>query len=246
MSLEIRNLTAGYGHTEVLHGVNVTVGTGQITAMIGPNGAGKTTLLKTIMGLVKARGGGILFKTDGRTEDLIKSGPHTRVRSGICLVPESGRVFQKMTVMENLRFAAYTINDKKLIAENMARVFELFPVLDERRNQMAGTLSGGEQAMLAIGKALMLEPKLILLDEPSLGLAPKIVSETYSKLREINGLGVTLFIVEQNVDKALSVATHLYMLGQGRIVFSGSPKEVRKEELFSRYYVGYGEVTSRT
>jgi len=111
---------------------------------------------------------------------------------------------------------------------------------------MAGTLSGGEQAMLAIGKALMLEPKLILLDEPSLGLAPKIVSETYSKLREINGLGVTLFIVEQNVDKALSVATHLYMLSQGRIVFSGTPKEVRKEELFSRYYVGYGEVTSRT
>ncbi len=246
MSLEIRNLTAGYGHTEVLHSLNVNVEAGQITAMIGPNGAGKTTLLKTIMGLVKSKGGSILFKTDGRTEDLLRSGAHNRVRSGICMVPESGRVFQKMTVLENLRFAAYTISDKKLIAENMEKVFGLFPVLGERRNQMAGTLSGGEQAMLAIGKTLMLDPKLILLDEPSLGLAPKIVSETYSKLKEINGLGVTLFIVEQNVDKALSVAKNLYVLSQGRVVFSGSPREVRKEELFTRYYVGYGELTPRT
>ncbi len=246
MSLEIRNLTAGYGHTEVLHSVNVNVEAGQITAMIGPNGAGKTTLLKTIMGLVKSKGGSILFKTDGRTEDLLRSGAHNRVRSGICMVPESGRVFQKMTVLENLLFAAYTINDKKLIAENMEKVFGLFPVLGERRNQMAGTLSGGEQAMLAIGKTLMLDPKLILLDEPSLGLAPKIVSETYSKLKEINGLGVTLFIVEQNVDKALSVAKHLYVLSQGRIAFSGSPREVRREELFTGYYVGYGELTPRT
>mgnify|MGYP000442614713 CR=1 FL=1 len=238
MSLEIRNLTAGYGPTEVLHSVNVNVEGGQITAMIGPNGAGKTTLLKTIMGLIKARSGNILFKTDGITEDLLRSGTYTRVRSGICMVPESGRVFQKMTVMENLLFAAYTIKDKKLIAENMERVFELFPVLGERRNQMAGTLSGGEQAMLAIGKTLMVDPKLILLDEPSLGLAPKIVSETYSKLKEINRQGVTLFIVEQNVDKALSVATHLYVLSQGRITFSGSPREVRREELFTRYYVG--------
>ncbi len=243
MSLEIHNLIAGYGHTEVLHNVSVTVGAGQITAMIGPNGAGKTTLLKTIMGLVKIRGGSILFKTDGRIEDLTKSGPHTRVRSGICMVPESGRVFQKMTVMENLRFAAYTIKDRQVIAENMAKVFELFPFLSERRNQMAGTLSGGEQAMLAIGKALMLAPKLILLDEPSLGLAPRIVSEAYSKLMEISRQGVTLFIVEQNVDKALSVATHLYVLSQGRIVLSDSPKNVKKEELFSRYYVGYGGIT---
>jgi branched-chain amino acid transport system ATP-binding protein len=148
--------------------------------------------------------------------------------------------------MENLRFAAYIIKDKKLVAENMARVFELFPVLGERRNQIAGTLSGGEQAMLAIGKALMLDPKLILLDEPSLGLAPKIVSETYSKLKEISGQGSTLFIVEQNVDKALSIATHLYVLSQGRIVFSGNPKEVKKEELFLKYYVGFGEATSST
>jgi branched-chain amino acid transport system ATP-binding protein len=246
MSLELRNITAGYGHTEVLHGVDVTVEAGKITVMIGPNGAGKTTLLKTVMGLVKARGGSVLFKTNGRVEDLIKYGAHTRARLGICMVPESGRVFQKMTVMENLRFAAYIIKDKKLVAENMARVFELFPVLGERRNQIAGTLSGGEQAMLAIGKALMLDPKLILLDEPSLGLAPKIVSETYSKLKEISGQGSTLFIVEQNVDKALSIATHLYVLSQGRIVFSGNPKEVKKEELFLKYYVGFGEATSST
>jgi branched-chain amino acid transport system ATP-binding protein len=246
MSLELRNITAGYGHTEVLHGVDVTVEAGKITVMIGPNGAGKTTLLKTVMGLVKARGGSVLFKTNGRVEDLTKYGAHTRVRLGICMVPESGRVFQKMTVMENLRFAAYIIKDKKLVAENMARVFELFPVLGERRNQIAGTLSGGEQAMLAIGKALMLDPKLILLDEPSLGLAPKIVSETYSKLKEISGQGSTLFIVEQNVDKALSIATHLYVLSQGRIVFSGNPKEVKKEELFLKYYVGFGEATSST
>ncbi|MEM3031983.1 MAG: ABC transporter ATP-binding protein [Nitrososphaerota archaeon] len=246
MSLEIRNLTAGYGHTEVLHGVDVTVDAGEITAMIGPNGAGKTTLLKTIMGLVKARSGTVLYKVDGRIEDLNLSGPHTRVRSGICMVPESGRVFQKMTVLENLRFAAYTIKDRGTIAENMNRVFQLFPILNERRNQLAGTLSGGEQAMLAIGKALMLSPRLILLDEPSLGLAPKVVSDAYSKLREINALGVTLFIVEQNVDKALSVATHLYMLSQGKIVYSGSPRDVKKEELFSRYYAGYGEVTQKT
>ncbi|MEM1949722.1 MAG: ABC transporter ATP-binding protein [Candidatus Caldarchaeum sp.] len=245
MSLEIRNLTAGYGHTEVLHGVDVTVEAGRITAMIGPNGAGKTTLLKTIMGLVKCRSGSIMYKVDSRTEDLKLSGPHTRVKLGICMVPETGRVFQKMTVLENLKFAAYTIKDRTTIAKNMEMVFQIFPILDKRRNQLAGTMSGGEQAMLAIGKALMLNPKLILLDEPSLGLAPKVVADAYSKLREINELGVTLFIVEQNVDKALSVATHLYVLSQGRIVFSGNPRDIKKETLFAQYYAGYGEVAQK-
>ncbi|GBC69860.1 High-affinity branched-chain amino acid transport ATP-binding protein LivF [archaeon HR01] len=246
MSLEIRGLSSGYGNTEVLHGVDISVNEGSITAMIGPNGAGKTTLLKTIMGLVKPRSGSIIYRHDGRTEDLVRIGAHARVRYGICLVPESGRVFQKMTVLENLKFAAYTVRDKNLVNENMVRVFQLFPILGERRNQLAGTLSGGEQAMLAIGKALMLKPKLILLDEPSLGLAPKVVSNVYTKLREINALGVTLFIVEQNVDKALGVANHLYMLAQGKIVFSGKPMDVKREELLAKYYAGYGQVAQKT
>lgn len=242
MSLEIRNLSAGYGRTEVLHGLDVFVEQGKITAMVGPNGAGKTTLLKTIMGLIKPRSGNILYKFNDKIVDLTQQGAHTRVQYGICMVPESGRVFQKMTVLENLKFAAYTIKDNNQVTENMQKVFELFPRLRERKNQMAGTLSGGEQAMLAIGKALMLNPKIILLDEPSLGLAPKIVADVYTKLEEINSFGTTLFLVEQNVDKALSVASHLYVLTQGKTVFSGSPMHIRKEELFTKYYTGYEEV----
>ncbi|MCS6784919.1 MAG: ABC transporter ATP-binding protein [Candidatus Caldarchaeum sp.] len=241
MSLEIRGLKAGYGTTEVLHGVDVHVEEGEITTMIGPNGAGKTTLLKTIMGLIKPRSGSLIFKSNGKSYDLNQLRPHMRVHHGICMVPESGRVFQKMTVLENLKFAAYTVKEKKSIDTNLEKVFTLFPRLKERRNQMAGTLSGGEQAMLAIGKALMLNPKLILLDEPSLGLAPMIVKEAYNKLLEINSLGVTLFIVEQNVDKALSVATSFYVLNQGRIIYSGNPKQINREDLFAKYYIGQVE-----
>jgi branched-chain amino acid transport system ATP-binding protein len=232
--LEVADLVTAYGKIEALKGVSLTVARGSITCLLGPNGAGKTTLMLTTAGILRPRRGAIRF--DG--VEIAGRAPHDIVARGIALVPENRLVFPTMTVTENLAAGAYQRADRAGIAADIERLFERFPRLKERAEQQAGTLSGGEQQMLAVARALMSRPKLLLMDEPSLGLAPLVVEEIFRIVAELNRDGTTIFLVEQNAHMALGVAHHFYLMEQGRVTFSGSPGEVAEDEVIRRAYLG--------
>jgi branched-chain amino acid transport system ATP-binding protein len=232
MLLDIADLHVFYGKVEALKGVTLSVDRGEIVALIGANGAGKTTTLKTISGLRPARRGHISF--DG--QDITHLSGHKRVNLGLCQAPEGRGIFPGMTVTENLAMGAY--ERRGSLGEDYDRVFSLFPRLAERRTQLGGTLSGGEQQMLAIGRALMARPQVLLLDEPSMGLAPKLVSQIFQILREINGQGTTILVVEQNAVQALSLAHRAYVLELGRIVRSAPGQELLHDPAVRTAYLG--------
>jgi len=232
--LEVESVNAFYGRIQALRGISIQVDKGEVVALIGSNGAGKTTTLRTISGLMHPQSGTVRF--DGH--DITRTGPSRIVEMGICQSPEGRRLFPRMTVVDNLFMGAYTRNDKPGIATDMDRVFTLFPRLKERRTQIAGTLSGGEQQMLAMGRALMASPKLLMLDEPSLGLAPILIETIFSIVREINAQGVPVLLVEQNASKALEVAHRAYVLETGSIVMTGTGKEVAASEDVQKAYLG--------
>ncbi|MGB8242318.1 MAG: ABC transporter ATP-binding protein, partial [Pseudolabrys sp.] len=226
-------LRSGYGKIEVLHDVTLDVAQGQIVTLIGANGAGKTTLLKTISGLLRPSAGSITF--EGKS--IVRRPPHKIVELGISHVPEGRAILKRMTVIDNLRMGAYVRTDSE-IAEDIEAALVRFPLLSERRLQIAGTLSGGEQQMLAIGRALVARPRLLLFDEPSLGLAPKIVSQIFLTLRELKNEGKTTLLVEQNARQALRVADHGCVLERGRIIYSGSGEELLNMPEVQRTYLG--------
>ena len=231
--LSIDKLRSGYGKIEVLHDVDLTIERGQIVTLIGANGAGKTTLLKTISGLIRPTAGTIEF--DGRS--IARRPPHKIVGLGLSQVPEGRAILKRMTVLDNLRMGAFIRSDSE-IGRDIDAVFERFPALAERRQQIAATLSGGEQQMLAIGRALMARPSLLLLDEPSLGLAPKFITRIFLTLRELKKEGKTILLVEQNARQALQVADRGYVMERGRIVLSGSGQELLNMPEVQRTYLG--------
>ena len=232
--LELSGVDAFYGRVRALRGVTINVDQGEVVALIGSNGAGKTTTLRTISGLMHPPSGSITF--DGK--DIGRMPVHQIVGLGICQSPEGRRLFPRMQVIDNLQMGAFLRKDKDGIQKDMQRVFELFPRLKERTTQLAGTLSGGEQQMLAIGRALMSKPKLLMLDEPSLGLAPILVETIFQIVREINGQGIPILLVEQNAHKALEVAHRAYVLETGSIVQTGSGKELLSSPDVQRAYLG--------
>jgi len=236
MLLEVEGLCVNYGHIEAIRDISFSVAAGEITTLIGANGAGKTTTLKTISGLRRVREGRVIF--DGK--DITTLPPYERVKLGISQSPEGRGVFPGMTVRENLDMGAYVRTDRKSAAfrEDVARVFELFPRLEERVNQVAGTLSGGEQQMLAIGRALMARPRLVLLDEPSMGLAPRLIQQIFSIIAEINEQGTTVLLVEQNAAQALRRAHQAHVLETGEIVRSGTGEELSGDEAVKAAYLG--------
>ena len=231
--LSITGLRAGYGRIEVLHDVALAIEQGQIVTLIGANGAGKTTLLKTISGLIRPSAGAIDFEG----QSLVRRAPHKIVAQGLSHVPEGRAILKRMTVLDNLRMGAYVRRDNE-ITRDIDGVFARFPVLAGRRGQIAGTLSGGEQQMLAIGRALIARPRLLLLDEPSLGLAPKIVTRIFQTLRELKQEGKTILLVEQNARQALQVADRGYVLERGRIAFSGTGEALLNMPEVRQTYLG--------
>ncbi|MEP6751591.1 MAG: ABC transporter ATP-binding protein [Candidatus Dormiibacterota bacterium] len=232
--LEIKGVDASYGRVQALRGVTIDVDAGEIVALIGSNGAGKTTTLRTISGLMHPVRGTISFNG----KDITHTEPQKIVDLGICHSPEGRRLFTRMSVLDNLRMGAYTRNNSGEIKKDMDRVFELFPRLKERANQITGTLSGGEQQMCAMGRALMAKPKVLMLDEPSLGLAPILVQTIFDIVREINSQGTPVLLVEQNAHKALEVAHRGYVLETGVIVQTGTGKELLESEEVQRAYLG--------
>ena len=234
MMLEVGNLSVFYGVIPAVRELSFSVDEGEIIALIGANGAGKTTTLHTITGLIPARMGHVMF----HGTDLTKVPAHKIVEMGMAHVPEGRRIFQELTVLENLQLGAYTRKNKKEIEETLKKVYARFPRLEERKSQIAGTLSGGEQQMLAIGRALMSHPKIILMDEPSMGLSPLYVNEIFDIIQEINKGGTTVLLVEQNAKKALSVANRAYVLETGKIVLSGDAKELMNNDSVKKAYLG--------
>ena len=232
--LEIENLEVYYGAINAIKGISFNVEQGEVIALIGANGAGKTTILHTVTGLVAAKHGSIKFNG----KELTKTPAHKIVGMGMAHVPEGRRVFAQLSVYENLMLGAYTRKDKAEINESIERVYERFPRLKERRNQSAGTLSGGEQQMLAMGRALMSKPSIILMDEPSMGLSPLYVSEIFNIIQEINKSGTTVLLVEQNAKKALSIANRAYVLETGNIALSGDAHELMDNEQVKKAYLG--------
>jgi branched-chain amino acid transport system ATP-binding protein len=231
--LEVRDLVTTYGKIEALKGVSLDVKQGSITCLLGPNGAGKTTLMMTIAGILRAKGGSVSLL--GRNISALR--PHDIVASGIALVPENRLVFPSMTVLENLHAGAYQRRDTE-IETDIGKLFLRFSRLKERSGQHAGTLSGGEQQMLAVARALMSRPKLLLMDEPSLGLAPLVVAEIFRIIAELHRDGTTIFLVEQNAHMALKVAQHFYLMEQGKVSFSGDPGSLAEDEVIRRAYLG--------
>lgn len=232
--LKIDNIDVYYGAIHALKGISLTVNKGEIVTLIGANGAGKSTVLRTISGLLKPKNGKISF--EGQEITGIKA--HEIVKLGISQVPEGRRIFTEMTVMENLDMGAFTRKDKDGIKEDLAQVFKRFPRLEERRDQLAGTLSGGEQQMLAMGRALMSRPNLLLLDEPSMGLAPLLIKEIFHIIEDINKTGTTVLLVEQNANMALSIANRAYVLETGRITLAGDAKKLAASEDVRKAYLG--------
>ena len=232
--LKVTDLKVKYGMIEAIKGISFEVRDGEIVTMIGANGAGKTTTMHAISGLVKAAEGSIML--DGT--ELTKTAPHKIVSMGLAQVPEGRRVFAQQTVEENLNLGAYLRKDKDGIANDMEEVFQLFPRLKERRTQLAGTLSGGEQQMLAMGRALMAKPSILLMDEPSMGLSPLLVSEIFRIIREINEKGTTILLVEQNAKRALAIADRAYVLETGKITLEGSGEELANDERVQKAYLG--------
>ncbi len=232
--LEVKDINVHYGVIHALKGISLTVNEGEIVTLIGANGAGKTTTLRTISGLKKATSGQILLNG----EDITALSAQDRVKKGISHVPEGRRIFPSMTVLENLEMGAYLRKDKDGIAEDLQRVYEWFPILADRKKQLAGTLSGGEQQMLAIGRALMSRPKILFLDEPSMGLAPLLVEEIFNIIKDINKAGTTILLVEQNANLALQIADRAYVLETGSIVLSGTGKELLQSDDIKKAYLG--------
>ena len=232
--LEVKDLQVYYGMIQAIKGISFEVNAGEVIALIGANGAGKTTTLHTVTGLVPAKAGSITFEGI----DLLKTPAHKIVSLGMAHVPEGRRIFQQLTVYENLKMGAYTRKNKREIQESLEMVYKRFPRLEERKNQVAGTLSGGEQQMLAMGRALMSHPKIILMDEPSMGLSPIFVSEIFDIIREISESGTTVLLVEQNAKKALSIANRAYVLETGKIVLSGDAKDLMNDDSVKKAYLG--------
>ncbi len=233
--LVVKNLVSGYGKSEVIRGISLEVKEGQIVTIIGPNGAGKTTFFRTIFGFLPARQGEILFEN----EDLTKYSPTVRVQRGIAMVPQGRNVFPFLTVLENLKLGAYTRYDKKTLQEGIDLAYSLFPVLKERSDQQAGTLSGGEQQMLVIARALMSRPKFLMLDEPSLGIAPFLIKEIFRTIKAINEeQKTTIFLVEQNAPVALRAAEWGYVMEGGEIHMSGSTQELLNDDRVKGAYLG--------
>lgn len=232
--LKVENINVYYGAIHALKGICVDVKEGEIVTLIGANGAGKSTILRTISGLLRTKTGNILFEGNS----VASMAAEEIVKKGISQVPEGRRIFANMTVEENLELGAYIRSDKAGIRKDINKVFERFPRLGERRTQVAGTLSGGEQQMLAIGRGLMSQPRLLLLDEPSMGLAPLLVKEIFSIIKEINASGTTILLVEQNANMALSIAHQAYVLETGRIILSGPAKELAESEEVRKAYLG--------
>ncbi len=232
--LEIKDLEVNYGMIKAIKGVSFQVEQGEVIALIGANGAGKTTILHTITGLIPAKHGSIVFNG----KELTKTPAHKIVSMGMAHVPEGRRVFQQLTVYENLIMGAYTRKDKAEIAESLANVYKRFPRLEERKNQIGGTLSGGEQQMLAMGRALMSKPSIILMDEPSMGLSPLYVNEIFDIIGEISRGGTTVLLVEQNAKKALSIADRAYVLETGTIKLSGKASDLINDDNIKKAYLG--------
>jgi branched-chain amino acid transport system ATP-binding protein len=232
--LKVENLHISYGFIEAVKGIDFEVNDGEIVALIGANGAGKTTTMHALSGLLKPKEGTIIL--DGK--DISKIAANKIVSLGLVQVPEGRHVFASQTVKENLELGSYLRKDKDEIKKDLDHVFELFPRLKERENQLAGTLSGGEQQMLAMGRALMSKPKVLLLDEPSMGLSPLLVKEIFAIIKEINALGTTIFVVEQNAKMALEIANRAYVMETGKIVLSGTGEELISSPLVSKAYLG--------
>lgn len=232
--LEIKDLNVFYGAIHALKGVSLSVGEGELVSLIGANGAGKTTTLHTISGLLTAASGSVML--DGK--DLQKTAPNKIISMGLAHVPEGRHVFARMTVEENLRMGAYIIRDQKKIGENLEKVYAHFPRLRERSRQMAGTLSGGEQQMLATGRALMTDPAIVLMDEPSMGLSPLLVKEIFSIIQELHESGITILLVEQNAKMALAVSDRAYVLETGSISMSGRAVELAQDDRVRKAYLG--------
>ncbi|HET9754825.1 MAG TPA: ABC transporter ATP-binding protein [Myxococcales bacterium] len=234
--LRVENLYTAYDRADVLEDVSLTVEKGSITCLLGSNGSGKTTLIRSILGLTPPRRGKVLF--GGREVTHLPT--HRIVAEGIACIPEGRKVFPRLTVVENLRLGAYLETDPQRVRQHLERVFSVFPLLAERRGQLAGTMSGGEQAMVSIGRGLMGAPKLLLVDEPSLGLSPRFVQENFAVIRRINEQGVTVFLVEQNVHQTLAIAHHGYVLSKGRVVAQGAAADLMKDDQVRAAYFGRG------
>ena len=232
--LEIKNIHVYYGAIHAIKGISITVNDGELVSLVGANGAGKTTILHTISGLLHATSGEILL--DGKNLQNVPA--NTIINMGLAHVPEGRHIFSRMTVEENLRMGAYIINDTKRVSDNMEKVFHHFPRLKERARQLGGTLSGGEQQMLATGRALMTNPKILLMDEPSMGLSPILVNEIFSIIEQLHASGITILLVEQNAKKALAVADRAYVLETGKISMSGSAKELAEDDRVRKAYLG--------
>ena len=234
MMLEIKDLNVHFGVIHALKGISLTVNDGEIVTLIGANGAGKTTTLRTISGLKKPTSGAIVLNGT----DITGTTARERVKMGISQVPEGRRIFSEMTVLENLELGAYLRRDRASVAKDLKMVYEHFPILSDRKKQAGGTLSGGEQQMLAIGRALMSRPQILLLDEPSMGLAPILVQEIFSIIRDINKMGTTILLVEQNASMALQIANKAYVIETGSIVLSGTGAELMKSDDIKKAYLG--------
>lgn len=232
--LEIKDLEVYYGMIQAIKGVSFQVQEGEVIALIGANGAGKTTILHTITGLLEAKKGSVIF--DGK--DITKTPAHKIVSMGMAHVPEGRRVFANLSVYQNLKMGAYTRKDKQEIEETLKTVYKRFPRLEERKNQLAGTLSGGEQQMLAMGRALMSHPRIILMDEPSMGLSPIFVNEIFDIIKEVSASGTTVLLVEQNAKKALSISDRGYVLETGKIVLEGNSKDLLNNDSIKKAYLG--------
>ena len=237
MLLEVKDLKVSYGKIEAIKGISLNVNKGEIVTLVGANGAGKTTLLKTISGILKPSAGVINFEG----EDIQSIAPHNRVLEGLCQAPEGRGIFPGMTVLENLEMGKYSRPDwKNELKEDLDRIYTLFPRLKERQSQAGGTLSGGEQQMLSIGRALMSRPRLLLLDEPSMGLAPMFIQQIFNIIREIQTQGVSILLVEQNAAQALSCANRAYILETGNIVKEGAGKDLLNDDAIKKAYLGTG------
>ena len=232
--LEIENVYTAYDKADVLQGISLKVEPGRITCLLGSNGSGKTTLVRSILGLTPSRAGRIVF--DG--SDITQLPTHRIIAAGIACIPEGRKVFPKLTVEENLRVGAYQERSDKVSAARLGEIFQIFPRLAERRTQLAGTMSGGEQAMVSIGRGLMCAPKLLLIDEPSLGLSPRLVKENFNIIRAINERGITVLLVEQNVHQTLAISHHGYVLSKGRVAASGTPAELASRQDVRDAYFG--------
>ncbi|MBR5583033.1 MAG: ABC transporter ATP-binding protein [Lachnospiraceae bacterium] len=232
--LEVKDLQVSYGMIQAIKGISFEVNQGEVIALIGANGAGKTTILHTVTGLLAPKAGSIMFEG----QDITKVPAHKIVSMGMAHVPEGRRVFAQLSVYDNLKMGAYTRTDKNEIEESLEMVYKRFPRLEERKNQMAGTLSGGEQQMLAMGRALMSKPKIILMDEPSMGLSPIFVNEIFNIIQDVSASGTTVLLVEQNAKKALSIADRAYVLETGNIALEGDAKVLMNDDSIKKAYLG--------